>query len=51
VGMVQEKLDAVQHDTEPRAMTAFNYCTQVVKQRFNFAPMDVGADRVGKYGV
>lgn len=49
--MVKEKFDPVQHDTETRPMAAFDGCTQMVEQRLNFAPVDVGAQRVGENGM
>lgn len=51
VGMMEEEFDAVEHDAKAGAMTAFDRGAEVMKERFHLAPMDVGADRVGKYGM
>ena len=51
MGVVQKKLDAVDDDAEARTMPGFDDSTHMMQQGFNFAPMDVGADRVGEDGV
>lgn len=51
VWMVQEEFDAVEHDAEACAMTTLDSCAEVMQQRFNFAPVNVGANRVGKDGM
>jgi hypothetical protein len=50
VGVVQETLKAVQYDVEARPVSGGNACTQMVKQRFDFAPVYIAADRVMENG-
>lgn len=51
VRMVQEELDAVEHDAEARAVTGFDGGTEMVEQGLDLAPVNVGAGRVGEDGV
>lgn len=44
--VVQEAFDLVQGDFEAGAVGGFDFGAEVVKQRFDFAPVDVGAQRV-----
>jgi hypothetical protein len=47
--MMQNTFDLIQNHTKTGPMTGFDTGPQVMKQRFDFSPMDVAADRVLKY--
>ena len=49
--VVQKELDTIENDAKTRAMAAFNGCTEVVEQRLDLAPMDIGAHRIGEDGL
>jgi hypothetical protein len=46
--MMQNTFNLIQNYTKRGAMTGFDTGPQVMKQRFDFAPMDVAADRILK---
>jgi len=49
--VMQEKLVAVQHDAKTRAMHRFDLGTQMMKQGFDFAPVDVRTWRILEQGA
>ncbi len=49
--VVEEKFDTIEHDAKARAVAAFNSCTEVVEQRFNLTPVNIGAHRIGENGM
>jgi len=46
VRMMQNAFDIIKHHMKTGAVTGLNCCTQMMKQRFNFSPVDVTADRI-----
>ena len=49
--VMQDTLNPVQNDANSRPLERFHLGAQVVQQRFDFAPVDVAADRVLKNAV
>jgi hypothetical protein len=49
VWMVQDKLNLVEHHTKAGTMGWLYYGSQMVKQGFNFPPVNICTDRFLKY--
>lgn len=49
--VMQEELDAIEHDAKACPVAGFDCSPEMVEQRLHLPPVDVGADRVGEDGV
>jgi len=44
--MMQNAFDIIKDHMKTGAVTRLNRCAQMMKQRFNFSPVDITADRI-----
>jgi hypothetical protein len=51
MGVMQKNIEAVERHVKARAMRSDDAGAQVVQQGFDFAPVDVAADRIMKNGA